>query len=197
MATYSCAVGYSLENGDKDRLCQHDGVSVSGEWSGSAPVCVGKFLNVFILCMKSSEHFLWFQEPVLHWLISLVVQLCTQWILKRMVNTCLGRWLLLFVMRDLSCLESSHKCVRTTWPGPTVSQAVWVSEQSVTKFIREHINAMSQWVYVIVLSVCIISKMGHIVILIDCLFPTVSCLSESRGPWLWHSHLLFESQHPR
>ena len=76
MATYSCAVGYSLENGDKDRLCQHDGVSESGEWSGSAPVCVGECFSFIIniahnvfsskLSIPSSRHFLLLQEPVLH-----------------------------------------------------------------------------------------------------------------------------------
>ena len=42
MATYSCDSGLLLENGDEVRVCQHDGVSVSGEWSGSAPECLGK-----------------------------------------------------------------------------------------------------------------------------------------------------------
>ena len=42
MATYSCDSGLLLENGDEVRMCQHDGVSVTGEWSGSAPVCMGE-----------------------------------------------------------------------------------------------------------------------------------------------------------
>ena len=41
-ATYSCDSGFLLQNGDEVRVCQHDGISVSGEWSGSAPECVGE-----------------------------------------------------------------------------------------------------------------------------------------------------------
>ncbi len=41
-ATYSCDDGFSLENGDSVQICNHDGVSVFGEWTGVAPECVGK-----------------------------------------------------------------------------------------------------------------------------------------------------------
>ena len=41
-ATYTCPSGFSLENGDQERVCQYDGVGLSGEWSGVAPECVGE-----------------------------------------------------------------------------------------------------------------------------------------------------------
>ena len=44
MASYSCDDGYSLENGDEQRLCQLDAMGVAGTWSGTAPECVGKYL---------------------------------------------------------------------------------------------------------------------------------------------------------
>ena len=47
MASYSCADGYSLENGDEQRLCQLDAMGVTGIWSGSAPECVGRYLAVW------------------------------------------------------------------------------------------------------------------------------------------------------
>ena len=41
-ATYTCDSGSLLQNGDEVRVCQHDGVSVRGEWSGTAAECVGE-----------------------------------------------------------------------------------------------------------------------------------------------------------
>ena len=42
IATYSCTDGFSLENGDRVRYCRHDGMGITGEWSGTAPECVGE-----------------------------------------------------------------------------------------------------------------------------------------------------------
>ena len=50
IATYSCDSGYSLEGGDVERVCEHDGVSISGEWSGTAPECVGEPMSSCICC---------------------------------------------------------------------------------------------------------------------------------------------------
>ncbi len=44
-ATYSCADGFSMENGDSERTCGYDGGSTVGQWSGDAPVCVGEPTN--------------------------------------------------------------------------------------------------------------------------------------------------------
>ena len=44
MATYSCDVGYFLSGSDT-RMCVGDGASVSGMWSGTAPICSSKKIN--------------------------------------------------------------------------------------------------------------------------------------------------------
>lgn len=41
VATYSCDVGFGLE-GAAVRVCEGDGSSPNGAWSGSAPSCSGK-----------------------------------------------------------------------------------------------------------------------------------------------------------
>ena len=57
-ATYSCNTGYNLV-GDSTRTCQ-----AAGEWSGSAPTCVGMLLkgdHIFFLnmCMYKSNITTW------------------------------------------------------------------------------------------------------------------------------------------
>ena len=43
VATHTCSEGFYLQ-GSNARTCGGDGSSVSGVWSGSAPVCAGKYL---------------------------------------------------------------------------------------------------------------------------------------------------------
>ena len=45
VATHTCNEGFYLQ-GSNARTCSGDGSSVSGMWSGSAPVCAGKFTQV-------------------------------------------------------------------------------------------------------------------------------------------------------
>ena len=42
VATYSCCTGFGLNGGDVTRMCEGDGSSSIGEWSGTAPTCVGE-----------------------------------------------------------------------------------------------------------------------------------------------------------
>lgn len=44
-ATYSCDDGFVLSEGDPLRVCDHDGVSATGMWSGSALECIGTYIN--------------------------------------------------------------------------------------------------------------------------------------------------------
>ena len=39
-ATYSCDIGYSLM-GEEIRTCGGNGSSVTGEWNGTEPTCLG------------------------------------------------------------------------------------------------------------------------------------------------------------
>ena len=56
IATYSCSLGYSLENGDEKRVCQLDSTGSSGVWSGTASECVGEciFVNMCLGLGKGS-----------------------------------------------------------------------------------------------------------------------------------------------
>ena len=54
-ATYSCNTGYNL-TGDSTRTCQ-----ATGNWSGSAPTCVGMLLkddpSVYSMHMHNKKHY--------------------------------------------------------------------------------------------------------------------------------------------
>ena len=45
MATYLCHEGFHL-GGENFRICEGDGLSVNGDWNGSAPVCTGEFIRI-------------------------------------------------------------------------------------------------------------------------------------------------------
>ena len=47
IASYSCDFSYNL-TGDATKTCQNVGSSISGEWSGSAPVCQSKLLIIHL-----------------------------------------------------------------------------------------------------------------------------------------------------
>ena len=40
VASHSCSEGYYL-NGNEQRLCTGNGLSVAGDWNGFAPICTG------------------------------------------------------------------------------------------------------------------------------------------------------------
>ena len=42
VATYECAIGFTLTGGDSIRTCIGDGRGIVGSWSGIAPTCHGK-----------------------------------------------------------------------------------------------------------------------------------------------------------
>ena len=41
-ATYTCNSGYGLTGGNRSRVCDGDGRSYLGSWTGTAPGCGGK-----------------------------------------------------------------------------------------------------------------------------------------------------------
>ena len=47
-ATYSCNMGYSLM-GEEVRTCRGNGSSVTGEWDGVNPTCLGKHSIWFVV----------------------------------------------------------------------------------------------------------------------------------------------------
>ena len=48
-AVYKCDPGYSLVGGDTVRMCTGTGESTDGDWTGSAPTCDGKCLQLKLL----------------------------------------------------------------------------------------------------------------------------------------------------
>lgn len=54
-AMHSCDEGYFLE-GNEIRTCQGDGSSVTGQWSGSAPVCSGNYVGHAFTSLCNYDH---------------------------------------------------------------------------------------------------------------------------------------------
>ena len=48
IATYFCDIGYSLM-GEEKRTCEGNGSSVTGEWNGTEPTCLGRLLRASFL----------------------------------------------------------------------------------------------------------------------------------------------------
>ncbi len=45
-AVYQCDPGYEITSGDRERTCTDDGDSPDNQWSGSAAVCSGTYLQL-------------------------------------------------------------------------------------------------------------------------------------------------------
>ncbi len=52
-ATYTCEAGFYLEGNEVQVCMDDDGMEAIGVWSGSAPVCQGKWNRFSIECMDS------------------------------------------------------------------------------------------------------------------------------------------------
>ncbi len=47
VAMFTCAAGFALR-GDTTRMCEGDGTSTSGVWSGSSPTCSGECTIIIV-----------------------------------------------------------------------------------------------------------------------------------------------------
>ena len=47
--TYTCDTGYDIAMGKNTRICEGDGSTPVGEWSGTAPICTGEICTPKLL----------------------------------------------------------------------------------------------------------------------------------------------------
>ena len=50
--TYTCDMGYDIAMGNKSQVCEGDGSTPVGEWSGTTPICTG---GMFTLKLSIQE----------------------------------------------------------------------------------------------------------------------------------------------